>query len=95
MQTLKSDIRSRILSAAKEQFMQRGYLKTSMREIADAVDVGVGNLYNYFENKDELFCVILRPVSDGFGANAAGTSWSQRSRYHAYMFRRVSQVCCR
>ena len=35
-----------------------------MREIADAVDVGVGNLYNYFENKDELFCVILRPVSD-------------------------------
>ena len=44
MQTLKSDIRSRILSAAKEQFMQRGYLKTSMREIADAVDVGVGNL---------------------------------------------------
>ena len=64
MQTLKSDIRNRILSAAKEQFMQRGYLKTSMREIADAVDVGVGNLYNYFENKDELFCVILRPVSD-------------------------------
>ena len=52
MQTLKSDIRNRILSAAKEQFMQRGYLKTSMREIADAVDVGVGNLYNYFENKD-------------------------------------------
>ena len=86
MQTLKSDIRNRILSAAKEQFMQRGYLKTSMREIADAVDVGVGNLYNYFENKDELFCVILRP---------AGTSWSQRSRYYAYMFRRVSQVCCR
>ena len=64
MQTLKSDIRNRILSAAKEQFVQRGYLKTSMREIADAVDVGVGNLYNYFENKDELFCVILRPVSD-------------------------------
>ena len=62
MQTLKSDIRNRILSAAKEQFVQRGYLKTSMREIADAVDVGVGNLYNYFENKDELFCVILRPV---------------------------------
>ena len=64
MQTLKSYIRNRILSAAKEQFVQRGYLKTSMREIADAVDVGVGNLYNYFENKDELFCVILRPVSD-------------------------------
>ena len=64
MQTLKSDIRNRILSAAKEQFVQRGYLKTSMREIADAVHVGVGNLYNYFENKDELFCVILRPVSD-------------------------------
>ena len=83
MQTLKSDIRNRILSAAKEQFVQRGYLKTSMREIADAVDVGVGNLC------DTSSCIGC------FGANAAGTSWSQRSRYHAYMFRRVSQVCCR
>ena len=95
MQTLKSDIRNRILSAAKEQFVQRGYLKTSMREIADAVDVGVGNLYNYFENKDVVVLCDTSSCIGCFGANAAGTSWSQRSRYYAYMFRRVSQVCCR
>ena len=33
-----------------------------MREIAGAVGVGVGNIYNYFRNKDELFCEVVRPV---------------------------------
>jgi len=28
---------------------------TSMREIAELTGVGVGNIYNYFTNKDELF----------------------------------------
>ena len=62
MQTLKPDIRNRILTEAEKRFAQRGYLKTSMREIADAAGAGVGNLYNYFSNKDELFRAVVRPV---------------------------------
>ena len=34
MQVLKEDIRSRILKVARQQFAQKGYAKTSMREIA-------------------------------------------------------------
>lgn len=62
MQTLKDDIRERILKVAHEQFSQKGYLKTSMRDIAVLADVGVGNIYNYFPNKDEIFRMVLRPV---------------------------------
>ena len=62
MQVLKENIRSRILTVAKHQFEQKGYSKTSMREIAGLVGVGVGNIYNYFTNKDDLFHEVVRPV---------------------------------
>ena len=41
MQVLKEDIRGRILAVAKLQFGQKGYSKTSMREIAELAGVGV------------------------------------------------------
>lgn len=62
MQVLKEDIRSRVLAVAKLQFGQKGYSKTTMREIAGLAGVGVGNIYNYFANKDELFCEVVHPV---------------------------------
>ena len=40
MQVLKEDIRGRILAVAKLQFGQKGYSKTSMREIAELAGVG-------------------------------------------------------
>ena len=62
MQVLKEDIRGRILTVARQQFGQKGYPKTSMREVAELAGVGVGNIYNYFTNKDELFHEVVRPV---------------------------------
>lgn len=62
MQVLKEDIRGRLLAVARQQFGQKGFSKTSMREIADLSGVGVGNIYNYFKNKDEMFYEVVRPV---------------------------------
>ena len=50
------------MTVARQQFEQKGYSKTSMREIAESADVGVGNIYNYFASKDELFHEVVRPV---------------------------------
>ena len=62
MQVQKEDIRGRVLAAAREQFGRKGYSGTSMREIAASAGVGVGNIYNYFTNKDGLFREVVRPV---------------------------------
>ena len=62
MQVLKDNIRQRILHVARQEFSHRGFTKASMRTIASRVGVGVGNLYNYYSNKDDLFRNVLSPI---------------------------------
>lgn len=65
MQVLKDDIKRRILDVARQEFDHRGFTKASMRDIAAKVGVGVGNLYNYYPSKDDLFRAVLAPVVSG------------------------------
>lgn len=64
MQIIKDDIRRNILRAAQMNFFKKGVRRTSMNDIAQDADVAVGNIYNYFKNKDAIFCEICRPVTE-------------------------------
>lgn len=48
------------MAAALESFSRKGFHGTSMREIAAAAEVSLGNIYNYFSSKGELLMEILR-----------------------------------
>lgn len=63
MQVPKEDVRQDIMKAAKEVFQKKGFLKTSMRDIASRSQVGLSNIYNYFKSKDDLFCQVVEPVT--------------------------------
>lgn len=54
MQVKKDYTREQIVEFAKRVFLKNGYAKTSMRDIAKGVGIGVSNIYNYFKSKDEL-----------------------------------------
>lgn len=47
--------RLKILEAAAARFGQSGYEATSMDDVAAAAGVSKGSLYDYFENKEDLF----------------------------------------
>lgn len=64
MQTLKDELRNRILIEAKNAFQMKGFEKTSMREIADASDITVGNIYRYYKNKNELFYAVVKDAHE-------------------------------
>lgn len=66
MQHPKDDIRKGILETARKAFMEKGFQKASMRDIAKASGVGLGNIYNYFSGKDELFTLLVRPAVAAF-----------------------------
>ena len=48
-------IQNRILEVATKQFVQFGYRKTSISDIADHAGIGKGSLYLHYESKKELF----------------------------------------
>ena len=51
--------RERILDAAREQFAERGYDKTSMRGIAKAAGVDAALVHHYFGTKDDVFAAAI------------------------------------
>lgn len=52
----------RILEAATALFSEKGYHGTSMREVAAAVGIRAGSLYNHFPGKEDLLFQIAHGV---------------------------------
>ena len=50
-----ADTRDRILDAAREEFAERGYDKTSVRGIAKAAGVDSARVHHYFGTKEQVF----------------------------------------
>ena len=61
MQIKKEDLKNDIIEAAKVEFLHHGYEGASMRIIASKSHTTLGNLYNYFTNKEELLGAVLEP----------------------------------
>jgi AcrR family transcriptional regulator len=47
--------KERIIHSAKILFAKKGFAATGLREIADKAGVSLGNIYNYFKNKESIF----------------------------------------
>jgi AcrR family transcriptional regulator len=63
--TVKSEqTRQRLVDTALRLFRDEGYEKTTMRAIAQAAGVSVGNAYYYFGAKDELIHELYRSLQD-------------------------------
>ena len=59
MQIKKEEIRDEILIVAEKEFLKRGFKNSSMRTIATKSHTTLGNLYNYFENKEAILDEII------------------------------------
>ena len=66
-QSLKPELRARLLAAAEEAFAEAGYQGATMAQIAERAGISTGNVYRYFANKDALFYEVLSPAfADAF-----------------------------
>ena len=53
------DLRSKILAAARDLFIERGFSGSNIRSIAAAAGVSMGGLYHHFANKEEIYKTLL------------------------------------
>lgn len=57
----KDEVRSKILDAARELFIRTGVEETRISDVARMAGISVGNLYRYFEGKEQLVDAICPP----------------------------------
>ena len=60
----KARTRAAIIAAASSLFHERGFEETSIQQIAELADTGVGTLYGYFESKDDILREVLQTERD-------------------------------
>ena len=60
----KQEVRGRIIQSAIECFSKNGFDRTRMDEISLLADLSKGTLYNYFDNKEDLFHAICEDSLD-------------------------------
>ena len=68
------DRRTDILTAAERLFSQAGYHRTSMRDLARAVNLQGGSLYTHISSKEDVLWEIVTRAADQFLAGAASVS---------------------
>ena len=50
----------KIIEAAKEEFMEHGFMKASLHKIVAKAGITTGALYTRYKNKDDLFCSLVK-----------------------------------
>ena len=64
----KNETRQNILSAARTAFVQYGYEKTAMEDIANLANRAKTSIYYYFDNKDEIFKTVVEQECESIRA---------------------------
>ena len=60
------DTKDKILEVSSRLFYEQGYSNTSLRQIADACGIQLGNLYYYFKKKNELIAYFITALYSDF-----------------------------
>lgn len=68
--------RREIMNAATRLFAEKGYHGTAMSEIAKEAEFSTGSLYNFFQNKEELYFTLLLEKIDALEAEVMAVTAS-------------------
>lgn len=65
-QDRKDAKRKHIMDTAAKVFAERGYHKTTVKDIVDEAEISVGSFYFYFEGKENLFAELYTEITKEF-----------------------------
>lgn len=78
--------RGRLLVAAARLFEQKGFARTTVRDIAAEVGILSGSIFHHFSSKEDILCNVMQQVSlfaRARMASAVAAAGSPREKLHA------------
>ena len=93
---LAGDVKARILEAARQVFLERGYQSASIDEIAEVAPASKPTIYAHFPGKEALFDAVVTHVINGLanfegyapkGRTYAGQAHRSRHRTRGKIYR--------
>ena len=73
----KTETHERIIPAAMKIFLEKGFEKATMREIAEEAGITAAGLYRHFVDKEAMFAALVEPVLSEL------QKWCERTREKA------------
>lgn len=58
----KTETYKKIMPAAMKEFLEKGFEKATMRDIASRAGITAAGLYRHFTNKEDMFAALVEPV---------------------------------
>lgn len=86
---------AQILQAALQCFLVKGFHQTSMRDIAQAAGVSLGNLYNHFPGKEAIILVVAVAESEELAPLLQRLAASDGERTQVMAFLQDFHALCR
>ncbi|ELC7363721.1 TetR family transcriptional regulator [Stenotrophomonas maltophilia] len=86
---------AQILQAALQCFLAKGFHQTSMRDIAQAAGVSLGNLYNHFPGKEAIILAVAVAESEELAPLLQRLAASDGERAQVLVFLRDFHALCR
>ncbi|WP_220100720.1 TetR/AcrR family transcriptional regulator [Chitinophaga oryzae] len=86
----RADMRRRIVDAAIKMFVEEGYEKVSIRNIADRIEYSPATIYLYYKDKDELLYDVQKEafltLADHFARNLTAADPLERLEQLAWAY---------
>ena len=62
----KTDTHNKLLPCIKQEFLEHGYEKASMQNIARRAGITAAGIYRHFPSKEAMFTAMVEPVTSNF-----------------------------
>ena len=87
----KKNIKEEIINTARRLFNAQGYSDVSMRDIADALQISVGNLTYHYRRKEELMEAVVLDMHQYYRPFAPPTTLRQLNAFFARVQNNIQQ----
>lgn len=64
MRPINEKLAADILEVGKQEFLEKGFLGASMRNIASGLSVTTGALYRYYTDKESIFDALVKEAAE-------------------------------